>query len=161
MNSVVIPTTLLVLFRDARLFSAGPTVEAAATAIALPLLAVGVTLVVRAVMLFVRLGRGTLAPWNPTEVLITGDIYRFSRNPMKAGLFLVLVGEALLLRSTAVSMWAAAFIVVNVLYIRWSEEPGLRARFGDEYVAYASTVPRWLRLMPQRQTVAGGVGRAS
>ena len=161
MNSVAIPTTLLVLFRDGRIFSSGPAVEAAVVAISLPFLAAGITLVVRAITLFVRLGRGTLAPWNPTEVLITGDIYRFSRNTMKAGLFLVLIGETLLLRSMAVSVWAATFIVVNVLYIRWSEEPGLQARFGDEYTAYARAVPRWLRFLPQRQTVARGVGQTS
>ncbi|MGD8341850.1 MAG: isoprenylcysteine carboxylmethyltransferase family protein [Gammaproteobacteria bacterium] len=161
MNTVVIPTILLVSFRDARLFSGNTTAEAAAIAVALPFLAVGLTLVSRAIMLFVSRGHGTLAPWDPTEVLITEDIYRFSRNPMKAGLFLVLIGEAVLLRSTAVTVWALTFIVVNAAYIRLSEEPGLRARFGDDYTAYCRAVPRWFPLLPARRTGEPQAGRPS
>ena len=55
----------------------------------------GLWLVVHSIRLFVRLGSGTLAPWDPTQALVTDGAYRYSRNPMKGGLFLILAGEAL------------------------------------------------------------------
>ena len=98
----------------------------------------------RSIALFVRIGRGTLAPWDPTRVLITADVYRLSRNPMKSGLFLVLLGECLVSGSRALMVWAGAFFIANVIYIRRFEEPGLERRFGAAYAAYRAQVPRWL-----------------
>jgi protein-S-isoprenylcysteine O-methyltransferase Ste14 len=150
MNTVVIPASLILVFRDARIWTATPPSLIASLAIALPMLLFGTTLVIRAISLFVTRGRGTLAPWDPTEALITEGVYRFSRNPLKSGLFLILVGESVLLQSAALAIWAVAFIAVNVLYIRWSEEPGLTIRFGEEYAAYCRRVPRWLQWTPAK-----------
>jgi protein-S-isoprenylcysteine O-methyltransferase Ste14 len=102
-------------------------------------------------MLFVRRGNGTLAPWDPTQVLVRAGLYRYSRNPMKAGLFLILAAESALFGSTALACWTAAFIAANVVYIRVSEEPGLRARFGAAYDEYCAEVPRWLPPVRLRQ----------
>jgi len=151
MNTVIIPGTLLALFRDARLPQVDSVGAIALLALALLLIGGGLTLVIRAISLFVRGGRGTLAPWDPTRVLITHDIYRYSRNPMKAGLFLVLLGEVALLQSIALAIWALTFIAVNAIYIRLSEEPGLKARFGADYDAYCRRVPRWLGLAPEER----------
>lgn len=151
MNTAIIPLTLLGLFRDVRLGKVAFAADAFAVCLALPLLVSGISIVSRAIVLFVRRGEGTLAPWDPTRVLITGDIYRFSRNPMKAGLFLILIGETLLLRSAALAVWTACFILANVLYIRWLEEPGLRRRFGSDYDAYRGSVARWLNLSALRR----------
>jgi protein-S-isoprenylcysteine O-methyltransferase Ste14 len=63
---------------------------------------------------------------------------------MKAGLFLVLFAEAVLLRSPPLFVWFAVFALVNAVYIRISEEPGLRARFGIAYERYCARVPRWV-----------------
>jgi protein-S-isoprenylcysteine O-methyltransferase Ste14 len=148
MNTVVIPTTLLIVFRDARFAIPSSPGDILLAGAALVLLGAGLTLVVRAISLFVRFGHGTLAPWDPTRVLITDDIYRFSRNPMKAGLFLILLGETALLRSPSLAVWALVFITVNAIYIRVSEEPGLKSRFGSNYDEYCAHVPRWLKLIP-------------
>jgi protein-S-isoprenylcysteine O-methyltransferase Ste14 len=113
------------------------------------LLIAGIALVYRSIELFVRIGQGTLAPWDPTRSLIVEGIYRHVRNPMKAGLFAILIAEAILLRSVALTCWAAFFITVNAIYIRVSEEPGLRKRFGPAYQHYCDHVPRWIpRLRP-------------
>jgi protein-S-isoprenylcysteine O-methyltransferase Ste14 len=70
-------------------------------------------------------------------------------------LFLILIGECLLLRSAGLVIWAGAFIVANVIYIRLSEEPGLRARFPGSYADYCAAVPRWRpRLTAPRGTSA-------
>jgi protein-S-isoprenylcysteine O-methyltransferase Ste14 len=108
------------------------------------LIAGGLLLVVTTVKLFITAGRGTLAPWDPTQRLVVTGVYRYVRNPMISGVFTVLLGEGLLLGSLPVLVWALGFAVVNMIYIPLKEEPGLRQRFGDEYLEYARHVPRWL-----------------
>jgi len=137
MNTVAIPFVLLSLSPPA----AAPSFVVGS--IGLLLGAAGATLVAHSVRLFIRGGHGTLAPWDPTRELVTEGAYRFSRNPMKAGLFLVLAAEALLFRSLPLTVWLLAFALANVVYIRVSEEPGLRARFGARYRDYCEQVPRW------------------
>lgn len=96
------------------------------------------------VWLFIRVGRGTLAPWDPTQRLVAAGPYRMVRNPMITGVALVLAGEALFRGSLYGAVWTAVFIVINHLYFIHVEEPGLRRRFGASYGAYAADVPRWL-----------------
>jgi protein-S-isoprenylcysteine O-methyltransferase Ste14 len=101
------------------------------------------------VALFARVGRGTLAPWDPTRRLVAVGPYRHVRNPMISGVALMLTGEALLWRSGALALWLGAFVAINHTYFLLSEEPGLRARFGDGYREYRANVPRWLpRIRP-------------
>jgi protein-S-isoprenylcysteine O-methyltransferase Ste14 len=89
-------------------------------------------------------GRGTLAPWDPPRQFVAAGPYRYVRNPMITGVFLVLVGEAAILRSGAAAGWALLFAVINAVYIPLSEEPGLEARFGASYRAYCAAVPRFV-----------------
>jgi protein-S-isoprenylcysteine O-methyltransferase Ste14 len=139
MNTVVVPSALLGLTG-----AAPPRSDTAVLALAgAVLLAGGAALVAHSIRLFIRLGRGTLAPWDPTRELVDVGAYRLSRNPMKGGLFLVLAGEALVTQSSAIAAWLACFAVVNVVYIRWHEEPGLERRFGERYRDYCARVPRW------------------
>ena len=140
-NTVVIPGALLT--RWPHTWWVSPTATAASLAAGAALAVGGLWLVVHSIGLFVRLGRGTLAPWDATQELVGAGAYRYSRNPMKAGLFLVLAGETLMTRSTALFVWLACFALVNVVYIRLHEEPGLRARFGARYRDYCARVPRW------------------
>lgn len=142
MNTVAIPSLLLALSPSSLPLGAGSSLLASAAAGAL-LMSLGVALTTHSILLFVRHGRGTLAPWDPTRELVGVGAYRYSRNPMKAGLFLILTGEAVLFRSPALAWWLAAFVAVNVIYIRLHEEPGLRARFGERYRDYCARVPRW------------------
>jgi protein-S-isoprenylcysteine O-methyltransferase Ste14 len=121
--------------------------ELAGWALAVPgafLIAVGLALVAWTVGLFATEGEGTLAPWDPTARLVIRGPYRFVRNPMIGGVFLVLLGEAALFGSPALLIWLAAVLAVNMVYIPLVEEPGLRTRFGAEYEAYCRAVPRWL-----------------
>ena len=109
----------------------------------------GLLLAVSTIRLFSKLGKGTLAPWDPTRNLIVSGPYAYVRNPMITGVFLILVGEALIFSSLAIGIWAAIFIIINMIYFPLSEEPGLRARFGKEYEEYCKHVPRYIpRLTP-------------
>ena len=155
MNTVVIPSVLLAASPPSLPHPPTPMVILT-TLVGLALLGAGVALVVNSIRLFVALGRGTLAPWDPTRALVTAGAYRYMRNPMKAGLFLVLAGEVLLFRSLALSAWLACFAAANVVYIRVSEEPGLRKRFGAPYREYCERVPRW---WPTWQALRGAANR--
>jgi protein-S-isoprenylcysteine O-methyltransferase Ste14 len=117
------------------------------------LIAVGLVFVVWTIRLFSTIGDGTLAPWDPTAKLVARGPYLHVRNPMISGVAFVLVGEAVALGSTALLVWFAAFVAVNAVYIPLVEEPGLRRRFGEDYEAYRTNVPRWLpRLRPWEPT---------
>jgi protein-S-isoprenylcysteine O-methyltransferase Ste14 len=96
------------------------------------------------VALFARVGRGTLAPWDPTRRLVAVGPYRYMRNPMITGVLAMIAGEALVLGSRLLAAWAVAFFAINQLYFMVLEEPGLERRFGESYRRYRAAVPRWL-----------------
>jgi protein-S-isoprenylcysteine O-methyltransferase Ste14 len=60
------------------------------------LLLAGLVLFVWSLALFATIGRGTLAPWDPTRNLVAVGPYRYVRNPMISGVGLILLGEALI-----------------------------------------------------------------
>jgi protein-S-isoprenylcysteine O-methyltransferase Ste14 len=112
----------------------------------------GFLLFVYTVSLFRRIGKGTLAPWQPTQKLIVSGPYRYCRNPMISGVFFMLVGECLILHSTNILIWAGIFFLINTTYFLLKEEPDLYKRFGEDYLEYKRNVPRWIpRLKPYTQ----------
>ncbi|HEY0971800.1 MAG TPA: isoprenylcysteine carboxylmethyltransferase family protein [Gemmatimonadales bacterium] len=96
------------------------------------------------VLLFARVGRGTLAPWDPTRRLVAVGPYRHVRNPMISGVAAMLAGEAWFFRSVRLAGWFALFVLVNHIYFLTVEEPGLARRFGAAYARYRAGVPRWI-----------------
>jgi len=113
------------------------------------LVTAGVALVAWTATLFAGVGRGTIAPWDPTSRLVVLGLYRHLRNPMISGVLAVLLGEAAIFASVPLLLWFAGVFAVNALYLPLVEEPGLRKRFGADYDAYRANVPRWLpRLSP-------------
>jgi protein-S-isoprenylcysteine O-methyltransferase Ste14 len=113
------------------------------------LVAAGVALVAWTARLFARVGRGTIAPWDPTARLVVAGPYRHVRNPMISGVLAILLGEAALFASLPLLLWFAGVVAANAVYLPLVEEPGLRKRFGPDYDAYRANVPRWLpRLSP-------------
>jgi protein-S-isoprenylcysteine O-methyltransferase Ste14 len=117
--------------------------------IGIPLAAIGLVLLASTIKLFASVGRGTLAPWDPTTRLVVRGPYRYVRNPMISGVLFVLLGEAALLGSPPLLLWFGAVFAVNAVYIPLVEEPGLGRRFGDDYARYKAHVPRWVpRIRP-------------
>jgi protein-S-isoprenylcysteine O-methyltransferase Ste14 len=117
--------------------------------VGIALIAIGFALVTWTVSLFARIGKGTLAPWDPTSRLVVVGPYRHVRNPMISGVLTVLLGEASLFGSLPLVVWFGTAFAVNAVYFPLVEEPGLRKRFGEDYEAYRAAVPRWVpRLRP-------------
>ena len=108
------------------------------------LIAAGLYLILTTIGMFIAVGKGTLAPWDPTRKLVVTGVYRYVRNPMISGVVAVLSGEGVLFGSPPLLLYALFVFAANAVYIPLSEEPGLRRRFGQAYDDYARQVPRWL-----------------
>jgi protein-S-isoprenylcysteine O-methyltransferase Ste14 len=115
----------------------------------------GVALVVASTPLFLSFlsrfvveGRGTPAPIAPTEHLVVGGPYRWTRNPGYIAVFGMLIGQALLFGSAAVLAYAGLIALAFHTFVLFYEEPTLRRTFGAEYDAYCRRVPRWLPRPP-------------
>jgi len=127
----------------------GSTLETGGRVLGLLVFGPGLALFAWCVLLFARVGRGTLAPWDPTQRLVAVGPYRHVRNPMITGVAAMLAGEALLHGSRLIAAWLGIFALLNHTYFIVVEEPGLARRFGASYQEYKAAVPRWLpRLAP-------------
>ena len=115
------------------------------------LLVAGAVVLVEAFVRFVVEGLGTPAPVAPTQRLVVGGLYRHVRNPMYLAVGATIVGQALLLGRPILLLYAAAFAVVVLAFVRGYEEPTLARQFGAEYEDYRRAVPGWWpRLRPWR-----------
>ena len=120
-------------------------------------LGVGLLLFASSLRRFATDGQGTLAPWDPPRELVVRGPYRYVRNPMISGVFLLLLGEALVLLSWPHAAWAATFFAINAIYIPLIEEPQLAKRFGASYESYRRHVPRLIpRLRPWQPSTDNG-----
>ena len=60
-----------------------------------------------------------------------------------------IAGQALVFGSLGLLAYGAVVGCVFVAFVRWYEEPTLRAEYGAEYDAYRAAVPGWVpRLTP-------------
>ena len=141
---MLLPGTVAIVIPALVVWLGGAEIAPITAVIGALLIAVGLALVASTVRLFVSVGRGTLAPWDPTSRLVVRGPYRLVRNPMITGVATILAGEALFFRSWGIAIELALFVVVNAIYFPLVEEPGLRRRFGAEYEEYRRRVPRWL-----------------
>lgn len=89
-------------------------------------------------------GLGTPAPIAPTKFLVTTALHRYVRNPMYIGVFLVVMGQAVLFRAVALAVYAVLLWPAFHLFVVFYEEPTLRRQFGESYEEYRRTVPRWI-----------------
>lgn len=106
-------------------------------------LAVGVYLNLAADQLLKR-HHTTVKPFQESTALVTTGVYGRTRNPMYLGFVFLLLGVALLLSSAGPLVIVALFpVLIEFMYIR-VEEPMLRDRFGDEWLAYEARVRKWL-----------------
>jgi protein-S-isoprenylcysteine O-methyltransferase Ste14 len=151
MLAVVIPGTILLLtgMDTLGLWQSSPAARVGLPVLGGALIGLGLVLMVATIRLFMTVGKGTLAPWNPPQRLVVRGVYRYVRNPMISGACCLLLGEAVLAASLPLLGLFALAVIVNVVYIPLSEEPGLAKRFGDDYLTYKQNVPRWIpRLKP-------------
>jgi protein-S-isoprenylcysteine O-methyltransferase Ste14 len=93
-----------------------------------------------------RKARTTVDPLRPDKssaVVVTG-IYRMTRNPMYAGLLLVLLGWAVFLANVAALIGPITFVLYISRFQIVPEERALEQKFGPPYLDYKQRVRRWL-----------------
>ena len=106
------------------------------------LLAAGVVLTLIGARALLR--RGTnVNPLRPALSLATGDIYRWTRNPMYVGGGPLMIGLAIIFAID----WLPLVMVPSGLILHFGivrrEEAYLERKFGEEYRRYKALVPRY------------------
>jgi protein-S-isoprenylcysteine O-methyltransferase Ste14 len=86
--------------------------------------------------------RLTLKP--TPDYLLTCGPYRFSRNPAYVGAVDIWLGWTVFYGSYLVGVGALAWFLLLHFVVIPREERGLAAAFGQTYVEYQASVPRWL-----------------
>lgn len=94
---------------------------------------------------FVR-ARTSVDPTHPTSVttLVTGGIYRFTRNPMYLGDLIILLGWGVHLANPLALALSALFVLTMDLVQIPPEERAMEALFGEAYSEYRARVRRWI-----------------
>ena len=105
----------------------------------------GLIIILSAIILFKKY-QTTINPLNPSNAkkLITDGIYKFSRNPMYLGLFLVLSGISIILNPTGGFILIPLFILYLNLFQIIPEENAMVDLFKDEFLEYKKKVRRWI-----------------
>ena len=107
------------------------------------LITAGGILAFSCVATFVIRGQGTPAPFDPPRMFVAVGPYKYVRNPMYIGGFIVLLGYGLLEQSAAILLFTLPWFLMAHLFVILYEEPHLRATFGDPYDSYCRSVRRW------------------
>ena len=107
------------------------------------LVAAGIGIAAVAAGAFQRAGTG-IVPFDPATALVTGGLYRYTRNPMYLGMVLLLVGVAVALGSLGAWLPIPVFVWIIKAWFIVGEERFLEQTFGESYVAYKRGVRRWL-----------------
>jgi len=102
----------------------------------------GITMAAISAAMFKRAGTG-IEPFDEATTLVKTGFYRYSRNPMYLGMFLMLSGVAFLMGSAGAVLPVPIFILIIRNNFVLGEERFLEASFGHQYLEYRSTVRRW------------------
>jgi protein-S-isoprenylcysteine O-methyltransferase Ste14 len=118
--------------------------------IALPMNFFGVPLVIGGLgmafyhaRLFRKLGTN-LTTFDEPGQLVTGGMYRVTRNPMYLGFVLALLGGAIWLGTLAPFGVVITFIIITDRWYIAFEERAMAAKFGAAYDDYRRRVRRWI-----------------
>lgn len=112
--------------------------------VALTIALVAVSVAVAGVLAF-RRAKTTVDPLRPDRAsfLVTGGIYRYTRNPMYLGMTLALFAWALYLGSSLALLVMLVFPVFLTHFQIVPEEEVLLRKFGGAFQRYQQQVRRW------------------
>ena len=93
-----------------------------------------------------RASRTTINPLRPerSTALVTGGVYRVTRNPMYVGMALLLLAWAVYLSSLLPLAGPLVFVLYITRFQIQPEERVLKGIFGENFARYAARVRRWL-----------------
>lgn len=107
--------------------------------------AVGILIDLAGLFQFLR-ARTTINPLTPknASALVTGGIYRWTRNPMYLGMATLLLAWGVWLANAGALAVISLFVAYLNRFQIAPEERALEDRFGDEFAAYRARARRWL-----------------
>ena len=121
-----------------------PLPDGARLLVSIPMIGVGVLVTAWSVFHFLKV-KGTPVPFNPPPKVVKTGPYRYVRNPMLTGVFMILFGVGFGANSfSLVVVFAPLYILINVWELKKIEEPELMRRLGDEYIKYRRQTPMFI-----------------
>ncbi len=91
-----------------------------------------------------RKAKTNIEPYKETTALVTGGLFRLSRNPIYVAMSLIYAGLGILLDN----LWILGLLAPLFVVIRYGviarEERYLEGKFAESYQRYRATVRRWL-----------------
>lgn len=142
---LIIEAGLFAVYVPLALLRTGPGIETGLISLlAIPLWIIGSLMILRCFWDFTFRGRGTPLPADPPKELVVTGFYRYVRNPIYVGAFLIFFAHFLWFGYWSLLMYTVlAFIGVH-FFIIFYEEPTLKRKFGAAYEEYCQRVPRWI-----------------
>ena len=126
--------------------------------IGLPPIILGIVTMMGFIWGWILSGTGSPLPLDlPKELIVRGS-YRFVRNPMYVGTFLILFGEILFFKSSALLLYLLTLFLFAHTVVVLVEEPMLKHKFVESYDQYCKSVPRWI---PRLKAFRGNISRSS
>ncbi|MEW5733915.1 MAG: isoprenylcysteine carboxylmethyltransferase family protein [Thermodesulfobacteriota bacterium] len=120
--------------------TAHPLVQAAGWAV----LGLGLVLYALCAWDFTVSGKGTPLPLDAPRFLVERRLYKHLRNPMYVGVLSIILGVAFLADSALLFLYAALLFCLFHCFTVFYEEPALARKFGESYLEYCRSVPRWV-----------------
>ena len=112
---------------------------------ALFFLIVALIIILISISKFIKI-KTTISPLKPnkTSILVDSGIYKYTRNPMYLGLFLILFSLFLYLKNFLSFLVLPLFVIYITKNQILPEEKVLENLFGDQYKKYKNKVRRWI-----------------
>lgn len=111
-------------------------------------LIIGIILALPGIYLFIfsnkslrALGEGANA-FRLTRLVVENDVYKYTRNPMSLGYYLLALSIAFISGSTLFTLYVLLGIIpAHLFFLKYFEELELELRFGEFYKQYKQKVP--------------------
>lgn len=97
-------------------------------------------------------GKGTPAPFAPTQKLITSGPFKLCRNPIQFGAMFFYLGAGTYYESFSAGVLGFLFaLIIGSIYHKFIEERELALRFGQDYAEYKKRVPFLIPLFRKKR----------
>jgi protein-S-isoprenylcysteine O-methyltransferase Ste14 len=86
-----------------------------------------------------------LVNWATTPINepVSGGLYRYSRHPMYATMFVFFIGLGLATASWIILLYSILLVVSCIVFAN-AEEQGCLDKYGNSYREYMNRTPRWI-----------------
>jgi len=112
--------------------------------VSIPMMAIGVAVTAWSVFHFLKVN-GTPVPFNPPPTIVESGPYKYARNPMLTGVFLLLFGIGFAIKSLSlVLIFTPLYVLANLWELKEIEEPELVRRLGEDYLSYRERTPMFI-----------------